>query len=430
MNLITASLFVNILLFVISPTQLFANNNSLLQHANNLNIQLGTTASAGNATYIPEYNQFVKDHFNLYVSDWEAHWAIDKSKPLRPTIATYDWEWLDQAVAISQDNNQPFRGHHLVWGNPETLPSWLLSGTFTQEELQNILEEHITTVVTRYKGRVDTWSVINELYGVPWDESSGFWDKNLDNQLAWVYSTFRWANAADPDAKLILNDAGVEFPNDPYYGADRYNQIYALVEELVGYDTPIHGVGFQMHLQAKDFLGDKLTTKMQELAININRYQALGLEVIITELDVRLDGLEGTQEDKYDLQADIYEAVFQTALDSGVTNITLFGLTDEYSWYKDVYPGADATIFTDFTSPKPAHTALYNLLSDRQAPSSPVCKSDINSDNIVDITDYSVLVSNFLSTSPTNPKADINQDNIVDITDYSLLASSFLQTCQ
>lgn len=57
------------------------------------------------------------------------------------------------------------------------------------------------------------------------------------------------------------------------------------------------------------------------------------------------------------------------------------------------------------------------------------CNSDIVSDGIIDLTDYSVLVQNFLKSPLINPRADISSDGKVDLTDYSLLVSDFLKTC-
>lgn len=58
------------------------------------------------------------------------------------------------------------------------------------------------------------------------------------------------------------------------------------------------------------------------------------------------------------------------------------------------------------------------------------CHADINQDTIVDISDYGLLVSDFLKTNPQQPRTDINLDGIIDISDYAIMVEFFLQRCQ
>ncbi len=78
--------------------------------------------------------------------------------------------------------------------------------------------------------------------------------------------------------------------------------------------------------------------------------------------------------------------------------------------------GTTTTSPTPQSSPTPTATSV-------------TCNEDINQDRVVDLSDYSVLVVNFLKATITTPRADINRDGVVDLSDYSLLAVKFLRAC-
>lgn len=74
-------------------------------------------------------------------------------------------------------------------------------------------------------------------------------------------------------------------------------------------------------------------------------------------------------------------------------------------------------------------TENLNTPTPTPLPVDATCGSDINQDGVTDITDYSLLLSNFLKSNPTPPRSDINQDGLVDLSDYSLLVKNFLKPC-
>ncbi|MHA1170075.1 MAG: endo-1,4-beta-xylanase, partial [Candidatus Hodarchaeales archaeon] len=290
--------------------------DNLREVSDQLGLRVGSTATSYQIKNEQGYADAVKVHFNHLTSDWEFHWGFDENLPFRPNRTSYDFYWVDEMLKFAEQNDMSFEAHHLVWGYEPSLPDWLLNNQYTKEELLQIMQEHIETVVGRYKGRIAVWTVVNEPFGFfPLDGT--FWHENLGPDTEWIDKAFLWADAADPDAILILNDAGIEFPDNPFKEPEHYDRVFNLVSDMKQRSIPIDGIGFQMHLNAKEFEG-RMETKMQQLAQNIQRYKKAGLDVYITELDVRINELEGTEQERLNFQAEIYREVVRTALKNGV----------------------------------------------------------------------------------------------------------------
>jgi len=351
--------------------------NTLRAYADLLGIELGVATAIGPILWGPERERLkplLLDSANLLVSSWDLNWV----KPyggLRPARDRYDFGEMDALVTFAREHRMRILALHLIGGGSHFIPGWLSDGNFTKSELLSIVRDHITTVVKRYKGSVNTWVVINELFGLPWETGrrlSSFWYDRLGPSLEWVEQAFRWANEADPDARLILNDFGIEFPGYLLYDHSRDQKIYELVHNLKSRDVPIHGVGFQMHLYGKDFLRPSdLDTKVEALRRNIQKYRDLEVEVLVTEFDVRLGGVPGSQEERFELQGRVYKSILQACLESGVKSFSIFGLVDKESWLEDPSlqsphggPEADPLLFDDNYYPKPSWYAVMEVLKE------------------------------------------------------------------
>jgi endo-1,4-beta-xylanase len=130
-----------------------------------------------------------------------------------------------------------------------------------------------------------------------------------------------------------------------------------MVQELLEKDVPIHGVGFQMHVEVGG--APSLTLVKRNMA----RLGALGLEVQITEMDVRL---QDTEAQTLARQAEIYGDTLQLCLDEpSCTAFVMWGFADGHSWIPSSFEGwGDALIFDDEYAPKPAYGALYDILAE------------------------------------------------------------------
>src|SRR5678815_1006790 len=129
---------------------------------------------------------------------------------LRPTATTYDFFWADSMVAFALQKNMVVRGHTLVWHSQ--LSDWVTSGNYSSAQADSIMKDHITTVMTRYKGKIGIWDVVNEAMG---DDASirttSYWYQKLG--AGYIDRAFQLARAADPSAKLFYNDYNIEGQN-------------------------------------------------------------------------------------------------------------------------------------------------------------------------------------------------------------------------
>jgi endo-1,4-beta-xylanase len=315
---------------------------SLRFMAENQNIFIGAAISDRALKNDKEYAEILAKEFNIMTAE-----NVMKFGPIHPEPGHYDFTNADLLVAFAEEHNMKMRGHTLVWH--QQLPDWFTDPNRTLcNDLNAILKDHITTVVSRYRGRIESWDVVNEAI----DDKLGKYRESLFYACIgkdYIEKAFRWAHEADPEAKLIYNDYNIEFPGD------KAEAVYALVRSLIENGVPIHGVGFQMHLQNN--------VNVPFLTESMQRYADLGLEVQITELDVRLPNPISVS--AYEFQAGVYGDIMRTCLKAeNCTTFVMWGFTDKYSWIPSFFKGFDdALIFDRQFQPKPAYWALVDELS-------------------------------------------------------------------
>ncbi|MBD7918824.1 endo-1,4-beta-xylanase [Cellulomonas sp. Sa3CUA2] len=292
------------------------------------------------------YRDVIAEQFSSVTHENQLKWEF-----LRPSREEFRFEGADAVIDFAEQNGQQVRGHTLLWHSQN--PRWLTSGTFTDDELRALLQEHIATVVGRYKGRIVHWDVANEIFddkGVLRTEENPFLARF---GTAIVADALRWAHEADPDAVLYLNDFNVESVGAK---SDAY---LALATELLAAGAPLGGFGVQGHLSTQyPFPGD--------LETNLRRFTDLGLEVAITELDVRVpvDAAGRAEPDDVEKQVEYYgRAVDACVAVERCTSLTLWGVTDRYSWVPGWSPGEGAaTVLDEDLAVKPAFTAVADAL--------------------------------------------------------------------
>jgi endo-1,4-beta-xylanase len=218
----------------------------------------------------PAIAQFVISNFNLLTASgmkWDA---------IHPAPDTYNFAEADWNINFAEKNGMRVHGHNLCWNSPEN-PAWLKS-FLNQSNVQQVLTSHITTVMKRYQGRVDSWDVVNEPV-VSWSHRSdglypGSWLGILGPQ--YIDIAFHAAAAADPKPLRILNIYDVE-----QAGSDvTRTRTITLLKQLVARKVPIQAVAFESHLDASQPLGQA------SFAEFVKEIRGLGLDVLVTELDV------------------------------------------------------------------------------------------------------------------------------------------------
>jgi endo-1,4-beta-xylanase len=274
-----------------------------------------------------------------------------KFGPVHPEPDRYDFTDADFIVDFAEAHDMRVRGHTLVWHNQ--LPAWLTERSWTREELIDILREHITTVVGHYRGRVAAWDVVNEAIADDGSLRDTIWLRGIGPE--YVDLAFRWAHEADPDALLFYNDYAAEGLGP------KSDAVYALVQGLLQRGVPIDGVGLQMHVSLR------WPPDPEAVAANMARLGALGLQVHVTEMDVRIQDGVGTTEERLAAQAGIYRDMVEVCLESSACKaFVTWGFTDRHSWIPAFTGQPDAPLlFDESYRPKPAYYAIMDALAGR-----------------------------------------------------------------
>jgi endo-1,4-beta-xylanase len=264
------------------------------------------------------YGTILDTEFNSVTAENAMKWDA-----LQPSQGQYNWTNADTVMRRAEANGQLVRGHTLVWHSQT--PQWVQNLSATQ--LRQAMVDHITTVMTRYKGRIAHWDVVNEAFNDDGTRRQSFWQQKLGD--SYIADAFRAARAADPSAKLYINDYSTDAINS------KSTAIYNLVSQFKQQGVPIDGVGFQAHL-----IINQVPSNFQQ---NLQRFADLGLDVAITELDIRMQTPSDTS--KLAAQRSDYQKSFAACW--AVTRckgVTIWGITDKFSWIPDVFPGQGAAL--------------------------------------------------------------------------------------
>lgn len=286
-----------------------------------------------------------------------------KPGPVHPAADKWNFDRPDALVKWCGENRLSVHGHTLVW-HAQT-GNWFFDGG-DKEVITNRMKDHIGTLVGRYKGKVQSWDVVNEAINDRGDAQTGK-TENLRNS-PWLkavgpeYLTlaFKFAHAADPDAMLYYNDYNIEI-------GPKHDSSMVLLKRLLKDGAPVHGVGIQGHWSTTNVPYEAVDQAIQD-------YAALGLKVSITELDVTIRGATGGQfgpgrprevtpptEADLKAQADAYArlfAIFAKHKDK-IERVTFWGLSDRRTWRFGQHP----LLFDADNKPKPAYTAVVGAAS-------------------------------------------------------------------
>lgn len=292
----------------------------------------------------PQYAEILAREFNCLVADNDM-----KMDALLAERGKYKFDNADATMDFAAKHNMAVRAVPLVWH--DGLPGWAMEKDFSREEALEILKEHIFTVVKRYKGKIFAWDVLNEGIGDhgPGMQDKGPWFKAIGKEYAEI--VYNWAHEADPNCELYYNDFYIN------RFSVKAQRCHDWLKEQLAHGVPIHGVGFQYHVQVDNH------PKVQEAKDNIKRFVDLGLKVHITELDVWLP--KNYTEDHLKRQAQVYREVYEIALATPeLTAVVTWGFVDTYSWVKYTSGGSydDALLYDREYKPKPAYEAIRAAL--------------------------------------------------------------------
>ncbi|MCL5129255.1 endo-1,4-beta-xylanase [Algibacter sp. L4_22] len=309
----------------------------------------------------------IEREFNTISPENEMKW-----EQIHPQKDTFYFDVADKYVALGEKNNMHVVGHTLIWHSQ--LAPWMQDVKDSLTMVKNI-EHHINTIVKRYKGKIDTWDVVNEALNEDGSfRTSNFYKVMGDN---FISLAFKLAAEADPDAKLVYNDYNLWKP-------EKRGGVVRLVKDLQAQGLKIDGVGMQAHWSLEG-------PSLKDIENSILAYAALGVKVSFTELDITalpnpwdLDGAAVEQNyEQYEndpkmnpypeklsvaaatQMANRYEAIFKLFLKhkDKIDRVTFWGVNDGQSWL-NYWPISGRTnhplLFDRDFNPKKAY---YNVLA-------------------------------------------------------------------
>lgn len=285
--------------------------------------------AAVNRRTIDTHSELLKTHFNSVTAENEM-----KFESVHRSRDHYDFSSADAIVDFAVANKMMVRGHTLVWHNQT--PRWVFEDKdghpLATTEVEQIQQDHMQTVMGRYKDIVYAWDVVNEAISDSGDEylRQSPWLRILGDEF--IAGAFRRAHAIAPDAKLFYNDYNETNPT-------KRDKIYRLVKQLLDDGVPIHGIGMQGHWG----LGGPSVAEIREA---IELYSSLGVELQVTEMDISVFEFDDRRTDLKEPTAEMmeklaqrYEEIFSLFREfkSSITGVTLWGIADDSTW-KDGFP--------------------------------------------------------------------------------------------
>ena len=311
----------------------------------------------------------IKKQFNSITPENDMKWMH-----IHPESDVYFFDDADDFVEFGEEHDMFIIGHTLVWHSQT--PRWVFEDEhgdpLTRDALLARMEDHIKTVMGRYKGRVDGWDVVNEALNDDGTMRESPWYTIIGED--YLAKAFQFAKEADPEAELYYNDYNLHLPA-------KADAAVALVRSIQEQGIEVTGIGMQGHYgmdypTAEDF--DSSITKFKklgvvaitELDIDVlpSPWEHMGADVNMTaELRDELNPFtKGLPDSVLDVQTRQFEMLFKVMLEhaDAINRVTLWGVTDGDSW-KNGWPMPGRTnyplLFDRNGKPKPAVPKIVEL---------------------------------------------------------------------
>ena len=284
------------------------------------------------------YTNIIETQFDGVTPGNEMKWQTTE-----PSQGSFNFAPADTIVSLAQSHNMKIRGHTLVWYSQ--LASWVNSVPTSQ--VLSVMNNHITTEMTHFKGEIWYWDVVNEAFNDDGTRRSDIFQNAIGN--SYIADAFTTARAADPNAKLCYNDYNIEDMNSAKSLA-----VYSMVQSFKASGVPIDCVGFQSHFIVGQVPADFQAT--------LQKFANLGVDVQITELDDRMPTPASSA--NLTQQATDYANVAKDCLAVARCNdITIWGVGEPDSWVPSTFSGqGQALLYDSNYQPKAAYTSFLNAL--------------------------------------------------------------------
>ena len=338
-------LILSIGLFIFFALSLFACNPSGVDQTDTLNsafkgkFLIGTALNTDQITGTDTASiKVIIEQFNTITAE-----NCMKSESIQPQEREFDFDLADQFVEFGESHNMFIVGHALIWH--EQARKWFFvdenGNDVSRDTLINRMKNHISTLVSRYKGRVNGWDVVNEAI-----MDDGSWRNNKFYEIIgedYVRLAFEMAHDADPNAELYYNDYSM-------FHEGRRNGVVKMIKSLQDQGIKVDGIGMQAHY-GLDF------PDLKELEKSIIEFSKLGVQVVITELDISVLpspdynlGADVSASFEYQQKMNPYTEVLPDSVNTAFENryidlfnlflkhqniisrVTLWGVNDAQSW--------------------------------------------------------------------------------------------------
>ena len=283
--------------------------------------------------------QIVETQFNSITPENSLKWMF-----VQPYPNSFNFTVADKYVNIGIKNKMHIVGHALVW---HSQLADFMQNVKSKAEMNKHFENHINTVVSRYKGKIDAWDVVNEAFNEDGSFRESVFYKFLGKN--YIEKAFKLANEIDPNADLIYNDYNL-------YKKEKRDGVIQMVKQMQSKGIKIDGIGVQAHWS----LNQPSLNEIEQIIFDISE---LGVDVMFTELDISVlpspweqVGAEVSQNfSRFEGDAKMnpypdklpksiqnklakrYNDIFQLFIKHSdkISRVTFWGVMDKHSWLND-----------------------------------------------------------------------------------------------
>ena len=287
----------------------------------------------------PKSATIVNREFNTITPENSLKWMFIQPKPNK-----FNFKAADKYVEMGLKNNMYIVGHALVW---HSQLADFMQNIDNSAEARKHVDNHINRLVSRYKGKIDAWDVVNEAFEEDGSLRASVFYKNMGEN--YIEEVFRITEKADPDADLIYNDYNL-------YKPEKRAAVLKMVKNFKSNGTKINGVGVQAHWDLKspsleeieqiilDIHAEGVSVSFTELDISVlpNPWEMVGAEVTQNfskfEGDPKMNpypnGLPDAVQEKL---AKRYQDIFNLFVKHSdkINRVTFWGVMDKHSWLND-----------------------------------------------------------------------------------------------
>jgi endo-1,4-beta-xylanase len=253
----------------------------------------------------------------------EMKWQV-----IEPNQDSFAYGDADAIVNWARGAGMKVKGHTLVWHSQ--MSEWM--GSLNAEQTRSAVQNHIDNLLEHYQGKVYAWDVVNEAVETNTDVGDNnarmrpthFYNQLGENYIAemFEYTRQKLDSLGDTDVKLYYNDYSIDADNE------KVQFVYQMIKGMVDDGVPIDGVGFQMHIGPPN----NYNVTGETVRNNMKLFTDIGLEVLISEMDINLCGGQVSAQQQLELYHDVVEACVQNVK---CTAITFWGIDDPRSWLND-----------------------------------------------------------------------------------------------